>query len=77
MTHYVTIENQIRQDGSKGILYDHFENPSAAYAKLYTILAAAAVSGLPYHAGHLLKYQDGGMQVVAGQVFGTDVIEVV
>lgn len=52
---YTTIENQVRSDGSKGLLYDHFADYTAALAKLYTILAAAAVSELPYHSGHILR----------------------
>ena len=32
---YTTIENQVRNDGSKGLLYDHFENLNAALAKYY------------------------------------------
>ena len=54
---YTTIE---RPDGGKGLLYDHFDDEERAYAKLYTILAAAAVSGIPYHSGHLLR-SDGTM----------------
>ena len=52
---YNTIENQLRADGSRGLLYDHFDDYDAALAKLYTILAAAAVSDLPYHSGHILR----------------------
>lgn len=52
---YTTIENQVREDGSKGLLYDHFEDYDTALAKLYTILAAAATSGLPYHSGHIMR----------------------
>lgn len=52
---YTTIENQVRADGSKGLLYDHFEDYDVALAKLYTILAAAAASDLPYHSGHILR----------------------
>lgn len=63
---YTTIENQLRNDGSFGLLYDHFTNLDAAYAKLYTILAAAAVSELPYHSGHLLN-SDGF--IIDGKVF--------
>ena len=65
-TFYTTIENQIRADGSKGLLYDHYENLDSALAKLYTILAAAAVSGLPYHSGHILR-SDGIL--IEGRVF--------
>lgn len=55
---YTTIENQVRADGSKGVLYDHYENENQALAKFYTICAAAAVSEIPYHAAFLL-YEDG------------------
>ena len=63
---YTTIENQVREDGSKGLLYDHYDNENAAYAKLYTILAAAAVSGIPYHSGHIMR-SDG--VILDGRVF--------
>lgn len=63
---YTTLENQVRNDGSYGLLYDHFENIDAAYAKLYTILAAAAVSEIPYHAGFLMR-SDG--TILDGRVF--------
>lgn len=70
---FTTIEDQIRTDGSHGLLYDHFEGEldgrtaeQRAYAKLYAILAAAAVSEIPYHAGHI-KRSDG--VVIDGRVF--------
>lgn len=53
-TFYTTIENQLREDGSRGLLYDHFDDLNAALAKYYTICAAAAVSGIPYHAACIL-----------------------
>ena len=65
-TVYTTIENQIRTDGSYGLLYDHFTDYDAALAKLYTILAAAAVSELPYHSGHIMR--DDGI-ITDGRVF--------
>lgn len=63
---YTTIENQIRADGSKGLLYDHFDSYDAALAKLYTILAAAASSEIPYHSGHI--YRSDGV-LTDGRVF--------
>lgn len=66
VTMYTTIENQIREDGTKGLLYDHFTDYDSALAKLYTILAAAAVSELPYHSGHILR--DDGI-ITDGRVF--------
>ena len=54
-TFFTTIENQVREDGSRGLLYDHFDNINDALAKYYTICAAAAVSDIPYHAAHLIS----------------------
>lgn len=54
MPFYTTIENQYRSDGSYGLLYDHFTDKNAAYAKYFTICAAAAVSEIPYHAAYLI-----------------------
>lgn len=72
MLFYTTIENQVRSDGSRGLLYDHFDNEDQAYAKLYTILAAAAVSDIPYHSGHLLR-SDG--IIMDGRVFDRGINE--
>ena len=66
-TFYTTIENQIREDGSKGLLYDHFEDENRAYAKYFTVCAAAAMSGIPYHSAHIIR-SDGIM--IEGKVFG-------
>ena len=63
---YTTVENQLREDGSHGLLYDHFDDVNLAYAKYYTICAAAAVSGIPCHAAHLIR-SDGVM--MEGKVF--------
>lgn len=63
---YTTIENQQRNDGSWGLLYDHYTDEAQAYAKLYTILAAAAVSDIPYHSGHIMR-SDG--LILDGRVF--------
>lgn len=68
---YTTIENQVRNDGSKGLLYDHFDDVNQAYAKLYTILAAAAVSEIPYHSGCIIR-SDGIM--IEGKVFDRRIV---
>ena len=57
---YTTVENQVRGDGSRGLLYDHFDDESRALSKFYTICAAAAISEIPYHAAFLI-YDDGRM----------------
>lgn len=69
---YTTIENQIRPDGSRGLLFDHYDDLDAALAKLYTVLAAAAVSGIPYHSGHILR-SDGIL--IEGRVFDRRPVE--
>ena len=60
---YTTIENQLRLDGSYGLLYDHFDEATygsreaaeaQALAKFHTICAAAAVSEIPYHSACIL-----------------------
>lgn len=66
MAFYTTIENQQRVDGSFGLLYDHFENYNSALAKHYTTCAAAATSGIPYHAAILIA--DNGM-VLKQEIF--------
>lgn len=63
---YTTIENQVREDGGRGLLFDHFDDLDRALSKLYTILAAASISNIPYHSGHLLR-SDGIM--IEGRVF--------
>ena len=58
---YTTIENQIRQDDSKGLLYDHYTDYNQALAKYYTICAAAAVSDCQYHSA-MLVLDDGTLK---------------
>lgn len=47
---YTCLENQLRDNGTFGLLYDHFSELNPALAKFYTVCAAAAVSEIPYHA---------------------------
>ena len=71
---YTTIENQRQQDGAFALLYEHFhgfetQTASAkdrAYAKFFTICAAAAVSGIPYHSACIIR-SDGTM--IEGRVW--------
>ena len=65
-TFYTTLENQVRNDGSKGLLYDHYTDYNAAMAKYFTVCAAAAISEIPYHSAHLL--QDDGRMIMQ-QIF--------
>ena len=66
VTFYTTIENQVRNDGGRGLLYDHFDSLNAALAKYYTVCAAAATSGIPYHAACIIR--DDGI-IIEGRVF--------
>lgn len=55
---YTVLENQLRTDGSYGLLYDHFYGDGAedrAKAKFHTVMAAAYVSDIPYHSCHVLR----------------------
>lgn len=70
---YTTIENQVRTDGGRGLLYDHFDNYVQAQAKFYTICAAAAVSSIPYHSAHLL---DSAGNMLKQEIFDRRVPEV-
>ena len=63
---YTTIENQLREDGSFGVLYDHFTDLNRAMAKYYTVCAAAAVSEIPYHSATILA-SDG--RIVRQEIF--------
>lgn len=63
---YTTIENQLRTDGSRGLLYDHYTDLNAAMAKHYTVCAAAATSGIPYHSSTILA-SDG--RIVRQEIF--------
>lgn len=63
---YTCIENQLREDGSYGLLYDHFTDLNSAMAKHYTVCAAAAVSEIPYHSSTILA-SDG--RIVRQEIF--------
>ena len=63
---YTTLENQVRDDGSRGLLYNHFDDYTTALAKFYAICTAAATSKIPYHSAHILR-SDGAC--VKGEVF--------
>jgi len=60
-TFYTTLENQVRTDGSMGLLYDHFTELNPALAKYYTICAAAATSEIPYHSAAIIR--DDGIMI--------------
>lgn len=52
---YIVLETQVLEEGRVATMSYGFENYDAALAKLYTVLAVAAASDLPYHAGHILR----------------------
>ena len=54
---YIIIEVQQAANGTVSCLVTTFNNEADADAKLFTVLAAAAKSSLPYHACH--KMRDG------------------
>lgn len=52
---YIVIEDQVMQNGEYGLLHNHYEDINMAYSKYYTVLAAAAVSTIPYHSAYMLR----------------------
>lgn len=58
---WVVTEVQVLNNGQKAALVTCFDNEDDAFAKFYTIGAAAAKSGLPYH-GFWIVRSDGRMR---------------
>lgn len=71
MYFYTVIEKQYN-NGQAGTIATHYDTESAALAAYYTILAAAAVSALEYHAAHIIR-SDGIM--IEGRVFDRREVE--
>ena len=63
---WTTIENQLRPDGSFGLLYDHWDTEAKAMAKFYRVCAEASVSECLYHSVHILA-SDG--RIVRQEIF--------
>ena len=56
---YTILEVQGDNEGPTGALHQFATTKEDAESKLFTVLAAAAISNLPYHAGYLIE--DDGM----------------
>jgi len=63
---YTVLEIQEDASGNRTCIPVIYTDSDSALAKLYTILAAAAQSAIPYHSGHILR-SDG--IVTDGRVF--------
>ena len=63
---YTVLEIQVMANGAKACLPTIYDSYDDALAKLYTILAAAAVSNLPYQAAFVLS--DAGA-IIDGKMF--------
>lgn len=63
---YTVLEIQEDVSGTRACIPVIYNDYDSALAKLYNVLAAAAASALPYHAGHILR-SDG--LVTDGRVF--------
>ena len=68
---YTVLEIQQMQNGAKACVPYIFDSYDEALAKLYTILAAAAISNIPYHAAFVLR--DDGV-LTDGKVFDKRVL---
>lgn len=53
------VEEQMNEDGSKGVLTTAFDDKDKAYSKYYAVLSTAAVSTIPYHAAYILESNRG------------------
>lgn len=62
---------EVQNGGTPAILTTVYTDINTAYNKYYTVLAAASVSGLPYHAAHIIRSEDGVM--IEGKVFRREV----
>lgn len=63
---FIVLEIQEDVSGVRGCTPVIYNDYDSALAKLYTVLAAAAASALPYHSGHILR-SDG--IITDGRVF--------
>lgn len=52
---YTVIEIQESQEGIKSCIPMVYDNINQALNKLYTVLAAASVSELPYHSCYIIR----------------------
>lgn len=52
---YIVLEIQTYDDGTVGMINTAFEDQNLAKNKYYSVLAAAAISGLPKHTAVLLN----------------------
>lgn len=51
---YIVVEIQLTASGECGVLATSFEGYEQALSSYYTVLAAAAISGVPKHSAFLL-----------------------
>jgi len=63
---YIVLEVQQDANGNRGAIPTIYGDEAQALAKFYTICAAAAVSGIPYHAAEIIR--DDGI-ITEGRVF--------
>lgn len=63
---FLVIESMVDANGNFGELHNFYLDENQAYAKYYTILSAAAVSSVPYHAAFIIR--DDGI-TIEGRIF--------
>ena len=71
MEFYTVLEVQGAWNNTRASIVNFYDDVNQAYARLYTVLAAAAVSDLKYHAGFMIR-SDG--VIVAGEVFEKEAV---
>ena len=69
MTTYTVIEKQVNDQGQQAILTQSYTDENLALSDMYTRLASASVSVIPYHAVHLIKYINNNVYIGDGRAF--------
>ena len=67
MTEFYTVIEVQNNGTTPGILTYVYTDENQAYAKWHTVLAAAAVSSVPYHSCHIIRASDA--QQIEGKAY--------
>ena len=59
MEFWTVLEIQVLDGGAKGALSTAYDDENQALSAYYSILAAGAINGIPYHAAYLINSKSG------------------
>lgn len=69
MITYTVIEKQILSDETQAVLFQNYTDENLALSDMYSRLASASISTIPYHAVLLIKYDGRSAYISDGRVF--------